>query len=177
MEKAVKMKAKPKALLIIKSFVKTTTATGYAFRTYQYATAWIQLLIDQPAIEAGIDSCCGMTLADKDYIKETLPNIEIKKMLTEIAVKKIRSSVHQYNLYIIIDIFIERKLKSKPALGQITKEIHLVKNLRAKVLLGLDVLAPERMTINIWKKLLIIKACNNLAVPIQIAPNPKAHLK
>ena len=44
----------------------------------------------------------------------------------------------------------------------------MIDNLKAKILIRVDILGPERISINIDKEKLLIRSCNNLTIDIKI---------
>ena len=64
-------------------------------------------------------------------------------------VRGIRSRTHQYNKYAIVTIFIPGQTDGRPAVASLTHQLHIMDKLKAKVLIGMDILGPEQAVIDI----------------------------
>jgi len=63
-----------------------------------------------------------------------------------------------------------RSLRGEQATAVIKREVHLVDNLAANLLIGINILAPEAIEINIKNKLMTLGNCEGIIVPIRVTP-------
>ena len=102
-----------------------------------------------------------MTLIDKLQLLQVVPDIVIYKIDNLLSVRGIRSTKYQTDEYIITPLYFSSTQDgNNKVLTYIRKEIHLVNNLRAKILIGNDIIAPEGFVINITNKKANIKSYN-----------------
>ena len=138
--------------------------TGLAFRGWNYAHMLIRLLLDAIDQEICVDSGCGVTLADKPWLLALLPEVEIRRMASPLRVKGLGSAMHDTDEYVLIPMYIpSTKSDGTRVLCHITREVHLVDNLKAHMLLGNDVIGPERIVLDIARNKAYIGSCDATA--------------
>ena len=59
-----------------------------------------------------------------------------------------------------------------PSAGKLTIEAHIVPELRAKLLIGVDVMRPEGFTICFDKESVSIASCQGLTCPVAVHAKP-----
>ncbi|TAQ86585.1 hypothetical protein B7494_g5085 [Chlorociboria aeruginascens] len=143
--------------------------TGYGFRKWHYVTAMVKLHMDMDDTPVCIDTGCSLSLMDKAWLAEHFPSIKIRKMAAPIMVRGISDLKHPTSEYVILTFYIH----GHNAYASITREIHLVDNLQAKMLIGVDILGPEEIDISISKQSATIGACEGMEIPIQIVQRGK----
>ena len=77
-------------------------------------------------------------------------------MKNSITVKKIRMIRYLMNEFIILNIYISELINSKIEMIEIIAEVHLIHNLKVKLLIDVDVLDSEEMNISFCNCFLII---------------------
>ena len=107
-----------------------------------------------------------MSLIDRKFLKEILPHAVIKKSKTPINVRGIGSARHATDEYCLLDLYIPGMAIGKASVAHIRREVHIVENLKAKMLMGVDILGPERMSIDIGEEKLLIRSCDGLTADI-----------
>jgi hypothetical protein len=65
--------------IIITSQADAVTGTGYEFRKYNYVELGVRLAVDSDATWACLDTGCGMSLVDIDWITARLPQLRITR--------------------------------------------------------------------------------------------------
>ena len=163
-------------LPVIRSSAPSAVGNGLGFRSYQYATVWLRVGM-KPQVEAVADTGCPMSLIDEDYLRNILPNLIISKMPAPVNVRGIGNALHECTTYAMLDIFLDGSSQTAPARGHIHREFHVVKNLKCKILLGMDILGAEQMNIDLANKVMVIPTCKDLVVSIRIAPKPNARIR
>ena len=94
-----------------------------------------------------IDSGCGVSLIDEAIINQFLPDTPIRTMASPIEVSGIGSDRHQTDRYVIAPLYIPGKDDNGDDATARTapQELHIVKGLRAGMLIGNDIITPERI--------------------------------
>ena len=94
-----------------------------------------------------------MTLIDKLQLLSAVSDVVIYKIDTPLSVRGIGSTKHQTDEYIIIPIYFPGTQDgNNKVLTYIRREIYLVNNLRAKILIGNDISVPKGFVIDITNK-------------------------
>ena len=166
---ATMLYAKPKKEVIIMSTApKTNGLPRHEFHKWQYTMANIQFSKDQQAQVHNIclDTGCTMTLIDKDFPKKVTPDAVMKKMVSLVSVRGVGCRKHSSVDNTTIDMYFPQ---TKRRTAMINQEIHKVDSLKAKMLIGIDILGKESFTINTKNKKAIIKSCNNLIIFLEVA--------
>ena len=164
--------ATPFSLPIIKSTSSSEkeVGSGHAFRQYHYATVDIQLTPEQPEPTKGCaDSGCSVTLVDRAFLKSLLPDCEIRTMSTPITVRGLGSNLHQTAEYAIVPLYFQGTDSEGSKVLAMTspREIHLVDQLKANILIGMDIMVPEDIDIIVTRSIASIGSCK-VEVPIEV---------
>jgi len=84
-------------------------------------------------------------------------------MPSSIQIKGIEIRTHQCEKYMNLAIYL---LGNKIRTVIIEQEVHIVKDLKMKMLVGLNILSPEKIFIMMNNTEAVIKSCNNIRVPL-----------
>ena len=163
-------------LPVIESSAPTTVGNGLGFRSYRYATVWIIVALQTP-VEAVADSGCAVSLIDEAYLRQILPAEKAIKMTAPINVRGIGNAFRESDSYLLLDLYLDGVSRGSPARGYFRREVHIVNDLKCKVLLGMDILGAEQVTLNMKDKTMVLPTCKDLVVPIRIAPKPNARIR
>ncbi|KAF7561559.1 hypothetical protein G7046_g2573 [Stylonectria norvegica] len=113
------------------------------------------------------DTGCSVTLADEEWVAHHYLELEIRQKATPLLVRGIGSNKHSTDKYVIMDMnFVGTTLDGKPAIATFMREVMLVGELRANMLLGMDAMAPEKFDILMSRGHALIQSCG---VTIQMA--------
>ncbi len=141
-------------------------SSGLAFRGWTYATAAVTLvpqvlpLESDPSAMACLDTGCGVTLVDKDWLLRRLPGQKIKEMSTPLKVRGIGASRHESNQFAELSLFFPREnTEGEMIYASIKCELHLVEALRANILIGNDILALEGFVIDVGLGHAVVGSC------------------
>ena len=88
-------------------------------------------------------------------------------MASPLKINGIVGNQHTSAEYVIATLRILGKDKDGPVEAVITRELHIVDHLDANILIGTDVMLPEKMDILLSNKTLRIGTCN-VDVPVQL---------
>jgi hypothetical protein len=161
-------------LPLLESSAERKAPPGFSFRTWKYATVAVALSPEGSSEQVCVDSGCTMSLIDRDFLHQKLPNARVQHTKSPILVRGIGSTKHSTSEYVDLDLFFSGSASGKPAVGRIRREVHVVEGLRAGMLMGVDILGPERMVIDFAANKLIVGSCQGLSVDIAVKSRENA---
>lgn len=104
---------------------------------------------------------CGVTLVDKEWLCQHVPDEKILKMLVFLKVRGIRASKHELDKFLLISIdFLGFDEHKQPVYARIYREMHLVDGLKANILVENDIIAPEDIMIDLANSTTFITSYN-----------------
>lgn len=165
----------PAVIRIVRSTKNASkdTGTGYGFRNWHYVTAGVKLHHDSPVEQVCLDTGCSLTLVDRAWLLQQAPNTQIRQMASPLTVRGIGTDKHATADYAILDLVIPGTDQAgKPVEAVLTREAHIVEGLKAKMLVGVDVMGPEEIDIFMAKKTAHLGSCG-VDVPIQVRPHTR----
>ena len=137
---------------------------GFAFRNWTYAMIAAKLDPEKDEEEVCADTGCGVSLIDREWLGEQCPNGSISKMASPLRVRGVGSSHHETAEFVTQHIYLPAiDEKRNPILACLYRELHIVDNLRAKMLIGNDIIGPEGIVIDVANKQARIGSCNATA--------------
>ncbi len=96
-----------------------------------------------------------------------LSKIHIHLMTTFLIVRDIKANVHEIQKHVNFSIYLSSK-DDFIKLIEIHREMHLIENLKANMLIDNDILEFEDIIIDVQKKNVIIQSCENLIIEMKI---------
>ena len=84
------------------------------------------------------------------------PNAIILRLLKPLFIRGVGASKFSINKYIIQNIYFIRHIGDKPVEFCVKRELYIVKELNAKVLIGLDIIRFKGFILNILEKIITI---------------------
>ncbi len=134
---------------------------GQAFRKYRYARVNINLTAISKVIIVCMDSGCWVSLIDEANINQFLPDTPIRAMAAPIEVSDIGSNRDQTDGYVIAPLYIPGKDDNGDDATARTapQELHIVKGLRAGMLIGNDIITPESIDLLTSQQVAQIGSC------------------
>ena len=163
-------------LSVIKFFVSFAMKNELDFRSYQYAIVWLRVAM-KSQIKAIVDTECSMNLIDENYLKNILSNLIISKMSVSVNVRDIKNALHKCITYVILDIFLNESFETVLTWKHIHREFHIVKNLKCKFFLKMNILNAQQMKTNLFNKIMMIFICKNLIISIKIILKSNAQIR
>lgn len=119
-----------------------------------------------------IDTKCGPTLMDKDWLKQQIFNAKIHKMFTPLKVRGIGSSKHKSNKCVTEFFYFPAFNKANEnILACIKNELHIINGLQVNLFIENDILGSEGLTLDITQGKVYIPGCNTI---IKITSRPKS---
>jgi len=160
---------KPESLKNMPTFVKFTVKRedikGYRFKGWRYATTLTQLTSEEKNELICLNTECIMSLVNREFLMKQALKTIIKWMLLLIQIKGIEAETHQCEKYTNLAIYLSG---DKIRTIIIEWEVHIVKDLKMKMLVSLDILSPEKIFIMMNNIEAVIKSCNNIRVPLTV---------
>ncbi|SLM33512.1 reverse partial [Lasallia pustulata] len=162
---------------VVESDAPTIAGNGMAFNKWHYATATASFTMEGTAIPICVDSGCTMSLIDRAFLKETLPKTKILQVDRPIGIRGIGSTRYSSDEYVILDVFLDGTINNAPARAHMRREAHVVDSLKAKFLMGVDILVPERICLNLSEGKMVVQSCKDLVAPIQITAKDNVRVR
>ncbi|KAI6245262.1 hypothetical protein HI914_06545 [Erysiphe necator] len=133
--------------LVASNAPKSAFPPGYGFRGRRYAQ--VQVILHSPANNPTwvcIDSGCTMTLIDKNFLIKECPTINLAKMPSAMTVRGIGAQFHDASKFALKDLFFP---DGKGNAGHISRELHVVDDLPAKILIGIDIMLRSKYSVRV----------------------------
>ncbi|KAI1004620.1 hypothetical protein K3495_g3590 [Podosphaera aphanis] len=151
--------------IVIKSTEPPSSSPlGYAFVGRRYAEIKLTLASpNNPVIHGGLGTGCTMSLIDKCALKKYSPTTPVLTMDKPMKVKGFGDKQYDASTFVVLDIFMPGSNNTTP---HIRREFHIMENLDAKILLGIDIASPEGWLIDLKNEELVMPHCQGISVPI-----------
>lgn len=171
--------ATPSARRIIESTVMPdkSKGPGYAFRSYQYAKVPVRLDKKGELVDICVDSGCPVTMGGRQFLLKHLPGLVIQKMASAVPVRGVGGKIVKTDEFATVKLHFHGELAGQPATGVVSIEVHVIDDFAANLLLGNDVLHPQKMVPNVAKQELIIGSCGDIKVAMQVLARADPHIK
>ena len=122
----------------------------YTFQDWWYATANAKFSQKQNVLTESvcIDSECIMSLIDWQFFYSlTLNNTHnIQQTASSISVCDLRTATHQISEYITLNVYLS---DTDDRTAYIKKKFHLINDLKTKILIEIDILTAEKITVKL----------------------------
>lgn len=143
-----------------------------AFNGLTYAIALITLTSKHLPPDSNLDSTtcldtrCGVILVNKTWLSKCLPMQKINIMSTPLKVGRIRASKHKSGEFAALSLYFPSKNNADQRVyASLTYKIHLVKGLRANLLIGNNIMSLKGFIIDVKRRSVFIESCG-VSVPI-----------
>ncbi len=149
--------------IVIQFTVESVAETDYAFQEWKYATfkaSWYTKNSAKYDVYADIE--CTMSLSDREFIESITLNFatKIRKLTSLILIRDIENKIHNSDEYILMNDFIkETLLNNTSAIAFFQREVHLMNDLKMKMLIDIDILSSKQIQINLNDRILQIYSC------------------
>lgn len=149
----------------IQSSATDISTNRYEFWEWQYVIAQMWLTHSGDNNLICLDTECIMTLVNWQFLKEQAFNTVIQWMLSLITICELGSNTHESDKYTVIDLYLSSKNRH---IVIVSCKAHLVDNLRAWMLVEIDILASEAVSMNLHRQVTVISSCDNVKVPLTV---------
>ena len=151
--------------------------TGHAFRGYHYAVGSAKVTEDSEAELLCFDTGCSITLVDRAWfekmlpaLKRAIPGLEVRLMTKAITVRGLGSNMHQSSQYAVFPLLLpgKHRVTGKNVTAMTApREVHIVEHLKAKMLIGMDIMVPEKIDIILSTSSAHIGSCQ-VEIPLEM---------
>ncbi len=162
---------------IIELSAELVANTGLSFRSQYYATLYIQFILSSPASIVYIDSGYTITLIDRIFFIDIFPNKEIKKIELPINVRGIGLARYSIDEYTVLDIYILGEVSGRKVKAYIRREVYLIDNLKIKILIGIDIIAPKKISLDLGSEQLFVRSYRDFIAPIQVTTKDNINIR
>ena len=158
------------SLISVSIYIKSTTMNelnlnDYRFWDWCYTTAEAQLLTDVSNQPVYLNISCTMTLIDRQVLRKQVPDMIIHCILLSIPVWELEVTVHQSAQYAKVDMYL---LRRNDYTAVVLWEIHIVEDLKTKMLININILMSEDIIMNLSRKVITIESCDNIEISLTI---------
>jgi hypothetical protein len=108
-----------------------------------------------------------VSLTNKQFVLKRLFEIHIHLMISSLTVRNIESNIHEIKKYVNFSIYLLSKDDSNK-MTKIHRKMHLIKNLKANMLIDNDILRSKEIIIDVQEKKTIIRSYQNLIIDVKI---------
>lgn len=163
--------------ILIKSDAPSDVEPGFGFRKWHYMEVQIHLSQDGTREFVCLDSECTMSLIDISFLQTQVPDQTIQKLSKPINVQGIGSVTHTCTEFVTLDVYFTGTLQGESRTARIQRDFHVVKDLKAQMLLGMDIIGPKKINTNILDWSATISSCQDLKIPLSIIPRSGDKIK
>ena len=132
----------------------------YEFREWKYVrvSTALSFIIESKHVCFDID--VNIIFVDREFFKRQISNISIRTMTTSISIRDFDTTQHWFSDYVIIFIYFSNKKNEIIVKVMITREIHLIDNLKINMLIENDFMKSKKIDINVTKEIVYIDNCD-----------------
>ena len=112
---------------------------------------------------------CAVFFINEKYFRKLLFDENVIKMIVSINVKNIKNVHKKCDIYVFFDLYLNDKSKNTFFREYFRREIHVIKNLKCKLFLEMNILKAKQIIINLINKIMMIFTCRDLIIFIKIA--------
>ena len=109
-----------------------------------------------------------MFLIDRRFLKNLKLNNLMKKFKTFIIVKDIEIVKYVIDDYLLFFMYVKKQIDDQFIVVHFRRKIHVINNLKIKLLLEINVMNSKRIIVDLNQRLLLIKNCQNLTIKLKI---------
>jgi hypothetical protein len=164
---------------IIISSAKSDLFKDLAFRSWHFVTFVARISKNESLNELCANFECIMSLIDRAYLMKILSEILIHDVENSVTIRDIDIATHNCFEYVTLELFISdyiRNSRSKD-IATLTRQAHVVNNLRAKFLMSMNILESEKIILNISRRKMILSLCENLKIDIRVISKLDSRVK
>ena len=127
----------------------------------------MKLQPDADETDTYLDSGCGVSLADRTWLQSNLPDLKVLKMASSLKVRGVGANKYETDKFVVMSVYFPCKAQDgNKVLAYIRREFHLVDDLRTQILIGNDVIGPEKIVIDVGNKTATFGNCDNAVATV-----------
>ena len=159
-----------------------TQGLGTTFRGFQHTKADVRFCpnLKSDSTEICLDPGCPITLGDRVLLSEMVPDFaqRVRKQASPVPVRGYGNKITNATEYIIMDLYFPGTMgEDATCLAKIPIEVHLTDNLKANMLIGTDVLTPNKFVLDCASQTATIGSCRNVKIQARSVVKPHAYIK
>ena len=141
-----------------------------SFWSWPYLTMRISFTARAEVISICTDTRSTMLLIDQKFMMQHISNTGnlIQKLVVSISVQELEAVCYLCADWLLIEMFLTETVKSKIVVTKISREIHVVKDLKANILLRMNILISEEVIIDLLSQTLKLTKVKEIKILIQI---------
>jgi len=139
--------------------------TDYDFQNWRYITVLVKLIFTVKEELICLNIGCIMSLINRSFLKKQISDILIKWISLLIMIWELRTKTHHYNEYVILTIYLPN---NNDWLAVIIKEMHIINNLKIKMLVDIDILVLKNIFIMLLSRKAIVSSCDNIELLLTV---------
>ncbi len=124
-----------------------------------------------------VNNECIMLLINDNFFS----NLRLKHLTRQFSVvvfvRNIKNNKHLINDYFKLLMYLQGKIDDKIVVAHFCQEVHVVRNLKAKLLLKINIIDLKRIIVDANKRKLIIKSCRSLKTKLKIKSKNDIRMK
>ena len=151
--------------IYVKFIITETTYNDYSFWRWHYVITKVWLTCDGEISSICLNTECTMTLLNKQFLKKKVSDILIQQMLSSITVCGLSANTHKSTEFVIVTLYL---LSRDEKITVIFCETHLINNLKACMLIKIDILTSEKISLNLSERKVTIESCDNTEISLTI---------
>lgn len=149
---------------IIESKVIKKSNVDYSFRSWRYARLHVNLSQNKFTDEFCLNNDTIMSIADRKYVLNQLSDIQICRTDESVRVRDIDTTWHDISKYVMLNFFVFELINIDVSTkAHFRREIHLVNDLTAKILIDVNIIVSKEMIIDVDKQTVAIDNCEVIA--------------
>ena len=119
-----------------------------------------------------------VTLKNRDFIKQQLKKINIRKLILSLLIRNINNKIIKINEYVINYLYIDDIIIfEKAIIIYISIEIHLIDELKINMFIDVNVLKSQKMILNFEHNIFVINNYQKIKIVIDSINKIKLYLK
>ena len=150
----------------------TNLSTKFNFRNYHFLILFITLSAIVMVILVYIDLGYFVTLINRVFLLKHALEIYIHIIISPISVRDIGINHYSISEYILLDMYLLGRYNDKEVRAKLTRKIYIVDNLKAKILLEIDIINLEKINI-ITSKNKVYIGLYDITVIINLKPRSR----
>ena len=142
--------------------------TSLIFRIWHYAIVLINFFWQKTIFNVCVDTSCIMFLIDRRFLNDLKLSNLMKKFKIFIVVRNIEIVKYIIDDYLLFFIYVKKQIDDQFVVVHFRRKIHVINNLKIKLLLKINVMNSKRMIIDLNQRQFFIKNCQNLTTKLEI---------
>ncbi len=144
--------------------VKSDFIKDLIFWTWHFVIFFARIFKDESLNELCVDTECIMSFIDKVYLMKRLSHVKMHHINVAVRIRDIDIVIHNCSKYVHLKLFISKFTK----IVKLTRQTHVVNNLRVKFLMKINILESKKAILNISQRKMILSLCENLKIFIRV---------